>query len=73
VATKPHDNERAKAFSEQIVRRALAVGGTASGEHGIGLAKRAYMDEEHGAALPWMRRIKALFDPEGLLNPGKIV
>jgi D-lactate dehydrogenase (cytochrome) len=73
VATKPHENARAKAFSAQIVRRALALGGTASGEHGIGLVKREYMEEEHGPALAWMRRIKALFDPEGLLNPGKIV
>lgn len=73
VATKPQDDERAQAFSGQIVRRALALGGTASGEHGIGLVKRGYMAEEHGPALLWMRRIKALFDPESLLNPGKIV
>jgi len=73
VATSPEDFERAHAFSEQLVRRALALGGTASGEHGIGLVKREFMAEEHGAALAWMRRLKALFDPDGLLNPGKIV
>ena len=73
VATSQEDYERAHAFSEQLVRRALALGGTASGEHGIGLVKRAFMAEEHGAALEWMRRLKALFDPDGLLNPGKIV
>jgi len=55
-----------------LVHHALALGGTASGEHGIGLAKRGYMLEEHGAAVEWMRRLKALFDPDGLLNPGKI-
>jgi len=73
VATPPDEYQHAHAFSEQLVRRALALGGTASGEHGIGLVKRAFMAEEHGAALDWMRRLKALFDPDGLLNPGKIV
>ncbi len=73
VATKPEDVAQAHTFSEQLVHRSLAVGGTASGEHGIGLVKRRYMAEEHGPALAWMRQIKALFDPDDLLNPGKIV
>lgn len=73
IAVAPEDYARAHAFAEQLVHQALAVGGTASGEHGIGLVKREYMAEEHGLALDWMRRIKALFDPEGLLNPGKII
>jgi D-lactate dehydrogenase (cytochrome) len=73
VAVLPEDQERAHAFAAQLVHHALALGGTASGEHGIGLVKREYMAEEHGLALDWMRRVKALFDPEGLLNPGKIV
>lgn len=73
VATPPDDFERAHGFSEKLVRHALTLGGTASGEHGIGLVKRAFMAEEHGAALEWMRRLKALFDPDGLLNPGKII
>ncbi len=73
VAVSPEDYSRARAFAEQLVHHALALGGTASGEHGIGLAKRAYMAAEHGAALEWMRRLKALFDPRGLLNPGKII
>jgi D-lactate dehydrogenase (cytochrome) len=73
VAVTPADYERAHAFGEQLVHHALALGGTASGEHGIGLAKRGYMAAEHGAALEWMRRLKALFDPQGLLNPGKII
>lgn len=55
------------------IRQALAWGGTASGEHGIGLVKRGLMAEEHGASLAWMRRIKALFDPDGLLNPNKLM
>jgi D-lactate dehydrogenase (cytochrome) len=73
VAVSPEDYGRARAFAEQLVHHALELGGTASGEHGIGLAKRGYMAAEHGAALEWMRRLKMLFDPQGLLNPGKIV
>jgi D-lactate dehydrogenase (cytochrome) len=73
VAVSPDDYARAQAFAERLVQHALELGGTASGEHGIGLAKRGYMIAEHGAALEWMRQLKALFDPQGLLNPGKIV
>jgi D-lactate dehydrogenase (cytochrome) len=73
VATERENYERARAFSGELVKRALELGGTATGEHGIGLVKRGFMAEEHGAALEWMRRLKTLFDPDGLLNPGKIV
>jgi D-lactate dehydrogenase (cytochrome) len=73
IATKPEDYERVQAFSERLVRQALAWEGTASGEHGIGLVKRGFMAEEHGASVEWMRRLKALFDPDNLLNPGKLI
>jgi D-lactate dehydrogenase (cytochrome) len=73
IAAKPEGYEHVQAFSERLVRQALAWGGTASGEHGIGLVKRGFMIEEHGASLAWMRRLKALFDPDGLLNPGKVI
>ncbi len=73
IAAKPADYEHVQAFSERLVRQALAWEGTASGEHGIGLVKRGFMVEEHGASVEWMRRIKALFDPDGLLNPGKLI
>jgi D-lactate dehydrogenase (cytochrome) len=73
VAVTPEDYDRAHAFGEQLVHHALELGGTASGEHGIGLVKREYMAAEHGPALDWMRRLKALFDPQSLLNPGKII
>jgi D-lactate dehydrogenase (cytochrome) len=56
----------------RLVHKALALGGTSTGEHGVGLGKRKYMAAEHGTSLPWMRRVKALFDPNGILNPGKI-
>lgn len=73
VAVAPDEYAQTQGFVEQLVNHALALGGTASGEHGIGLTKRQYMSAEHGAALDWMRRLKALFDPQGLLNPGKII
>jgi D-lactate dehydrogenase (cytochrome) len=73
IAAKPEDYERVQTFSERLVRQALAWEGTASGEHGIGLLKRKFMVEEHGTSVAWMHRLKALFDPDGLLNPGKLI
>ena len=58
--------------NQRIVSRALAVGGTATGEHGVGIGKRKFMKAEHGKSLEWMKGIKSLFDPNGILNPGKI-
>jgi len=57
---------------ERLVARSLELGGTATGEHGIGLGKRKYMVAEHGSSLEWMQRVKSMFDPNGILNPGKI-
>ncbi|WP_024804764.1 FAD-binding oxidoreductase [Nocardia sp. BMG51109] len=65
--------EAAQHFSDRMVRHALAVGGTASGEHGIGLAKKKYLREEHEAAVDVMVALKQALDPLGLLNPGKIL
>ncbi|MBB5917115.1 D-lactate dehydrogenase (cytochrome) [Nocardia transvalensis] len=67
------NHEAARDFSDQVVRHALSVGGTASGEHGIGLAKKRYLREEHGGAVEVMAAIKRALDPLGLLNPGKIL
>lgn len=55
-----------------MVRFALSLGGTATGEHGVGLGKIQFMREEHGASLEVMRAVKNLFDPNGILNPGKM-
>lgn len=71
VATPKERYDLAEAYSERLVRRALEVGGTATGEHGVGLRKRKFLAAEHGPALEWMRRLKTLLDPQGLLNPGK--
>jgi D-lactate dehydrogenase (cytochrome) len=65
---------RAKALSGRLVARALAMDGTSTGEHGVGQGKMAYLPAEHGeAALDAMRAIKRALDPNGILNPGKIV
>lgn len=57
---------------QRLVSKALDLGGTATGEHGVGLGKKKYMSAEHGKSLDWMKQIKNLFDPNGILNPGKI-
>ena len=57
----------------EVIEAAIALGGTITGEHGVGLAKRRFLAREQGAAvIALQRRLKASFDPEDLLNPGKI-
>ncbi|GAB4256058.1 MAG: FAD-binding oxidoreductase [Deferrisomatales bacterium] len=68
----PNQWRRIDEITDRLVGRALALGGTCTGEHGVGLGKRRFMEAEHGPSLEWMRRLKALFDPHGILNPGKI-
>ena len=62
----------ADAGRDVLVEEALALGGSCSGEHGMGLGNRRYAAREHGAALALMRGVKQLFDPHGILNPGKM-
>lgn len=73
MAVAPDEYARTQGFVEQLLNHALAQGDTAPGEHEIGPAKRQSMAAEYGAALDWMRRLKALVDSQGLLNPGKII
>jgi glycolate oxidase len=65
---------RVEAAIEAIFDKALALGGTLSGEHGIGLAKSGFLEKETSmAAILYSRRIKAALDPKNILNPGKII
>jgi len=63
----------AKRIANRMAERALAVGGTITGEHGVGIGKRGLMGAEHGEAWQVMGAIKAALDPNGILNPGKLV
>ena len=69
----PDEMATAKGINDRLVRRAIAMGGTATGEHGIGYGKLAYMALEHGASLGLMRQVKMSFDPKNIMNPGKVV
>ncbi|RMD46803.1 MAG: FAD-binding protein [Alphaproteobacteria bacterium] len=62
----------AKALAERMAERALRLGGTITGEHGVGLGKAALLRREHGPAVEVMAAIKRTLDPAGILNPGKI-
>ncbi|XP_052541254.1 probable D-lactate dehydrogenase, mitochondrial isoform X1 [Tympanuchus pallidicinctus] len=73
-ADDPDEAQRVHDFTERLGRRALAAGGTCTGEHGVGLGKRALLREERGAVgLAAMRRIKDALDPLHLMNPGKVL
>ena len=63
----------ARRLHQRLVERALAMDGTCTGEHGVGVGKREYMVAEHGEAVGTMRAIKAALDPLGIMNPGKIL
>ncbi|WP_227134340.1 FAD-binding oxidoreductase [Halorubellus salinus] len=65
--------ERASKVHERVVEAAIDMGGTATGEHGVGLGKRKFMRREHGGALELMRTLKDAVDPAGTMNPGKVV
>ena len=59
-------------INDHIVRHAVELGGTCTGEHGVGIGKRKFMDLEHGESYDLMKDIKKLIDPKGLMNPDKI-
>ena len=73
----PDDAEelaRAEAVNERMVARALDMGGTCTGEHGIGYGKIGFLNREHGSeAVSVMRQVKQALDPGNLMNPGKIL
>ncbi|MBF0277198.1 MAG: FAD-binding protein [SAR324 cluster bacterium] len=65
--------EKAHTVNHRMVMRAIEMGGTCTGEHGIGHGKLKYMKREHGDAITVMAQVKKALDPENLLNPGKII
>jgi D-lactate dehydrogenase (cytochrome) len=69
----PGEIEAAHRLNERLVMRALRMGGTCSGEHGVGTGKMKYLEAEHGSALELMRTIKRALDPENRMNPGKMM
>lgn len=68
----PAELAEGKRLNDRMVERAIAMGGTCTGEHGIGLGKQDSLLKEHGEAVAVMRSIKQVLDPDGLMNPGKI-
>ena len=60
-------------FNHRLVERALQMGGTCTGEHGVGSGKIKFLGKEHGPALVTMTAIKKALDPDNILNPGKII
>ena len=69
----PEELARAQAVNERMVLRAIRLGGTSTGEHGIGYGKLDFLTAEHGEAVAVMRQIKLALDPMNLMNPGKVV
>jgi D-lactate dehydrogenase (cytochrome) len=70
---RPKERAEAARLSARMVERALRLGGTSTGEHGIGVGKLGYMEAEHGEAWGVMADIKRALDPKNILNPGKMV
>jgi len=68
----PTSLQRAEAVNDRMVARALELGGTCTGEHGVGMGKIKYLYAEHGEAVSLMRAVKRALDPDNIMNPGKI-
>ena len=69
----PKEVEDIEAFIDRLNKRAISMDGTCTGEHGIGQGKRRYLKQEHGETADLMIAIKKSFDPDNIMNPGKVV
>ena len=76
IVVPPQDHDaafRASQLAARLVDRALAMGGTCTGEHGVGTGKVGALAKEHASSLAAMRAIKSALDPHGIMNPGKVL
>ncbi len=69
---KNNEYEYIRSFSNKLINKALELNGTITGEHGVGLQKKEYLIKEHPNSVPYMKMIKKAFDPNNIMNPGKI-
>lgn len=69
----PAEWAKANEINDRMVKHAIRLGGTCTGEHGVGIGKMKFMREEHGEALDVMHLIKNALDPKGIFNPGKVL
>ncbi len=69
----PVEMAQIEAFHQRLIRRALSMGGTCTGEHGIGVGKKQFLEEELPAGVEVMKLIKVALDPDNLMNPGKVL
>jgi len=69
----PSAKAKVERVNRTVIQHSIAAGGTCTGEHGVGIGKLCFMEAEHGKALDYMRRLKGVLDPKGILNPGKIL
>ena len=72
-AEDPAETSRAENLARRVGERAIRLGGTCTGEHGVGVHKRGLLDIEHGPAVNLMRAVKKALDPRGIMNPGKML
>jgi D-lactate dehydrogenase (cytochrome) len=70
---RPEDLTEARRLNARLVERALRLGGTCTGEHGVGIGKMEALKAEHGPAVDVMRLVKQALDPQNIMNPGKVV
>ena len=70
---KKEDHKMIREFSNKLIDKALELDGTVTGEHGIGINKKEYLNKQHKDSIPLMKLIKKSLDPKNIMNPGKVI